>query len=109
MYAPIGCYSATRKEMTVASPNCLRVVGFSLLAAPFGGALSQESAYSLLGVVTAEGGGEGLLLGLDALVEVAGGGDTLDLLHRYRGLAGELAAPHQGRLEELVVGDYAVG
>ena len=35
-------------------------------------------------------------------------GDELDLLDRDRRLGGQLAAPHQRRLEQLVVGDDAV-
>ena len=35
-------------------------------------------------------------------------GDQLDLLDRDRRLGGQLAAPHQRRLEQLVVGDDAV-
>ena len=37
----------------------------------FGAALAEEGADALLGVLAVEGGGEALLLGLDALVEVA--------------------------------------
>ena len=43
----------------------------SLLAAPLRGALAEEGGDALLGVLAGEGGGEALLLGLDALVEVA--------------------------------------
>ena len=45
-----------------------------------------------------------LLLGRDALVEVALVRDLLDLLERERRLAGELARPRERRVEQLVVG-----
>src|SRR6185295_19037965 len=79
-----------------------------LLAAPLRRSLAEEGADALLGVLAAESGRKTLLLGLDALVEVTGVGDELDLLDRERGLGGELVPPHQGGLEQLVIGDDAV-
>ena len=50
--------------------------------------------------------GEALLLGLDALVEVARAPETrLDLLDRERRLPGELARPQQRGVEQFVVLD----
>src|SRR4051794_19439001 len=79
-----------------------------LLAAPFGGALGEEGADALLGVGAGKSGREALLLGLDARVEIAVVGDRLDQPGRDRCLCGQLATPHQCRLEQLVVGDDAV-
>ena len=75
----------------------------------FGRALAEEGADALLGVLAdgrprANAG----LLGLDALVEVALGGDLLDLLDGERRLLGELARPGERRVEQLVVGHDAV-
>ena len=75
----------------------------------FGAAFAEEGGDALLRVLAAEGGGEAALLGLDALVEVGAVGDELDLLAGDRRLGGQLAPPHQRRLEQLVVGDDAVG
>ena len=52
--------------------------------------------------------GEALLLGLDALVEVALVRDLLDLLDRDRRLLGEPAREGERLVEELVVGDDPV-
>src|SRR6187549_4136895 len=79
-----------------------------LPAAPLRGALAEEGGDALLGVLAAEGGREALLLGLDALVEVALAGDLLDLAAGDRRLAGQLATPGERRLEQLVVGDDPV-
>ena len=75
---------------------------------PLRRALAEEGADALLGVLGGERGGEALLLGLDALVEVALVRDLLDLLDRERRLAGELARPGERGVEQLVVGDHAV-
>src|SRR5436309_10030213 len=82
---------------------------WSLLPGPLRCPLPQERADSLLRVLGEERGGEALLLRLDALVQVALVRDALHLLDRDRGLAGELAGPGERRVEELVVGDDAVG
>src|SRR5439155_304834 len=67
--------------------------------------LAQERADPLARVLALEDGGEGLLLGGEALVEVAGAADRLDLLDRQRRLSRQLARPRQRRVEHLVVGD----
>src|SRR6202140_2858305 len=72
------------------------------------GALAKKGGDALPGVSGAKDGGEGLLLGLDPLIEIAGAGDALDLLHRHRRLSGELARPRQSGVEQFVVVEHAV-
>src|SRR5690606_10681442 len=66
--------------------------------------LAEEGADALLGVFGPESVREALLLGLDALVEIAGVRDRLDLLDRDGRLPGQTASPGDGGVEELVVG-----
>src|SRR5687767_1862668 len=80
----------------------------TLAALPHRLALAQEGGDALARVLAAERGGEPLLLGRDALVEVALARHLLDLLHGERRLAGQLARPQQRRVEQLVVGHHAV-
>src|ERR1700753_1701644 len=54
--------------------------GIRLLTLPLRAALAEEGGDPLLATLAADGGREAPLLGLDALVEVALGGDGLDLL-----------------------------
>src|SRR2546423_14609796 len=72
-------------------------------------AFAQKGVDALLGVGAGERLREGLLLCLDAGVEVARRRDALDLPQRERRLRGELARPRQGGVEQLVVLDHAVG
>src|SRR5207248_11086894 len=72
-------------------------------------AFAEEGSDALLAVLAGEDRGEGLLLGLDPGVELYGRRDALDRRCRERRLPGELARPHQRRVEELVVFDQAVG
>src|ERR1043166_4906694 len=67
-------------------------------------ALPEEGGDPLARVLARERRDEAPLLGLDALVEVAGVRHALDLLERDRRLAGELAAPAHRLVEQLVVG-----
>ena len=60
-------------------------------------ACSRKALMPSLGVLGLERGREGLLLGLDALVEVALVRDLLDLLDRQRRLLGEPARPAPAR------------
>src|SRR6185436_16446246 len=66
-------------------------------------ALLQEGADALARVLGAEDGGECLLLGGDAVVEIALVRRALDVLQRERRLARELARPRERRVEQLVV------
>src|SRR3954451_7493163 len=79
-----------------------------LLAGPLRSPLAEEGPDAFLCVLGQERGGEALLLGLDALVQVTLVRDPLHLLDRDRGLARELARPGERRVEELVVGNDAV-
>src|SRR5207302_7693693 len=74
-----------------------------LLALPLRAALRQERADALARVLRAEHGGEALLLGPDARVEIALVRHALDLLDRERRLPAELARPLSCGVEELVV------
>ena len=74
-----------------------------------GRALLQERRDPLARVLGGEGGQECLLLGLESGVKVAGGGHPLDLLDRDRRLRRELPRPGECRVEQLVIGDDAVG
>src|SRR3954468_17601955 len=69
------------------------------------GALLDEGADALAGVLAAEGGHEAVAFRLQPRVEVGGAGHPLDLLDRPRRLTGGLAGPQQGGVEELVVVD----
>jgi hypothetical protein len=71
--------------------------------------LLNERADALLCVLRAERCGKALLLGGDALVEVALVRDRLDLLDRQRWLRGELTGPVERRVEQLVVRDDRLG
>src|SRR4051812_329851 len=97
---------STRSRST--ADETLTAIRLELLALPVRRALGEEGADALLGVLALEDAGERGLLGLDPGVEVAGGGDVLDLGQRQRRRLAELARPRQGGVEQLVVGDRAV-
>src|ERR1044072_3001268 len=86
----------------------IAVASLSSASLPLRLALAQAGAYALLGVRASEDAGEGGLLLLDALVEVAGGADLLDLGQRQRRRLAQLARPRQRRVEQLVVRHRAV-
>src|SRR5680860_513177 len=73
-----------------ASCEHFRHLASFLASTPSGRALAEEGADALFGVLGGEDGGEAGLLGLDALVEVTGGRDLLDLLDGDGRLARQL-------------------
>src|SRR3954447_15017991 len=89
-------------------PLARDIVPSLLFPGPLRSPLAEEGPDAFLRVLGQECGGEALLLGLDALVQVPLVRDPLHLLDRDRGLARELARPGERRVEELVVGNDAV-
>src|SRR4051794_28333472 len=102
--APVSATTGPAERMSSASRSAADVTAT-------GGSPTLESRAPLLderrdplaGVLGRERLHEPLALGGEALVEVAGVGDGLDLLEGDRRLAGELPRPLERRVEQLVV------
>src|SRR3712207_860666 len=77
--APVRATTESAERMRSARRRTSVRVAVKLLPAPLRRALAQERPDALARVLGLEHGGERLLLGLDALVEVAGGRDLLDV------------------------------
>src|SRR6185436_16809323 len=99
---------AARRADQLRQPRSFGLGALDLLPLETGAALLQESRDSLPRIRGPEHGSEPLLLGSYAFVDVALVRDRLDLLDCQRGLAGQLARPIEGDVEQLVVRHYPV-